>query len=334
MSDSRTLILTQLSDGEFHTGTSLAMQLGISRAAVWKHIQHLRQQGVPIGSVHGKGYCLDHELEFLERDTILQYMPPRITSQVVLEVLPLVSSTNDWLGQLRTAGVSPGQVCLAEQQTTGRGTQGRQWQSPLAANLYLSFYWRFRQSPMELGGLSLAIAVSVVEQLAAIGVNGLSIKWPNDIYLGQGKAGGILVDISGETTGPSDLIIGIGLNYNMPVTVRKQIDQQVADISDDKVGSQIGRNQLAAIVIEAIFDSCTRFAAKGFAGFYERWTRWDRVFDRPVSLSLGNHLIEGIAQGVDENGSICLSTDSGRRCYASGEVSLRERGTIHDQFVD
>jgi BirA family biotin operon repressor/biotin-[acetyl-CoA-carboxylase] ligase len=322
--------LIQLSDGEFHTGTSLAALLGISRAAVWKHIQQLRQHGLAIESRHGKGYRLSRAIEFLQRDRIFQSMSADVASQVELEVLSLVSSTNDRLRKLLASGLSSGQVCLAERQTAGRGRQGRQWHSPLAANLYLSFYWRFSLSPVEMGGLSLALAVSVVERLSGAGISGLSIKWPNDIYLGDGKVGGILIDIIGESNGPCDLIIGIGLNYNMPLAVRDAIDQRVADLTDDRKGLLIGRNQLAAIVIEALFEGCSKFGSQGFACFHELWSKWDRVRDRPICLTFGERVIEGIALGVDEKGAVCLSTQSGRRCFASGELSLRERTEMND----
>ena len=280
MSDNRKQILLQLSDGAVHSGTALAESLNISRAAVWKHVKALRAEGVEIESDAGNGYCIPGGLQLLDISVIQSGLTEEVAQVVTFHLLEKTGSTNDWLLNQLHCGMHSGTACLTEHQTSGRGTRGRQWLSPYGSNLYFSLYWHFQCGPVELGGLSLAMAAVVARALADGGAEDVKIKWPNDIYTSKGKLGGILLDMTAEVTGPSHVVIGVGLNLGMPVKHRAEIDQSVADLGDTVLSGVLDRNQLAALMINAVASGCQQFASEGFTAFREDWLAQDMVMGR------------------------------------------------------
>ena len=158
MTTHRYQILRQLADGRFHSGAKLARSLDVSRTAIWKNIATIKQDmGLDVFSVRGKGYRLPQPLELLEPETILGGLGAAAGGLVSrLEVHEQIDSTNSHLTRKLAEGIERGHVCLAEQQTAGRGRRGRSWVSPFGSNIYLSIYWRYTLALADLGGLSLA----------------------------------------------------------------------------------------------------------------------------------------------------------------------------------
>ena len=323
MANNRQLILSRLADGGLYSGTMLAEQLNISRAAVWKHIKLLQSEGVGIISDRRHGYHIPGGLQLLDAARIRSVISDDVAGHIRLNMLDKTASTNDWLMSRLHDGLASGSVCLAETQSAGRGTRGRQWQSPYGTNLYISLFWEFASSPVELGGLSLSIAAIISRALADAGAKNISIKWPNDLYTSAGKLGGILIDMSAEAGGPSHVVIGVGLNVDMPAEQRKQIDQAAADLRDSGLPVSVSRSDLAGFVIDAMVRGCKRFSNEGFAAFRKEWSRRDMVVGKQVRLTTSDQVILGEACGVDDKGAIELLTDSGRKAYASGDVTLR-----------
>lgn len=322
MSDNRKLILLQLSDGAVHTGTALALRLQITRAGVWKHIKALQAEGVMIESDAGSGYRIRGGIQLLNIEAI----QPCLEDEAVAENLQLLEktvSTNDWLLSRLQTGLVSGSVCLAERQTAGRGTRGRQWLSPYGSNLYISLYWHFACGPVELGGLSLSLAAVIARALSDAGAQDVKIKWPNDLYTSTGKLGGILIDMVAEVAGPSHVVIGVGLNMGMPQENHDLIDQAVADLRDTGLPGTLDRNQLAALVINAMAKGCQQFSRDGFTAFREDWLAQDMVIGQQVELSSGDTVITGEACGVNEMGALELRTESGHQTFSSGDVTLR-----------
>ena len=198
------------------TGDALAQGTGLTRAAVWKRIEALREAGVRIEARPGRGYVLADTLELLEQDVILQALPPEVRLGIAaLDVAWSLDSTNSELLRRQTP-IGSTTVLLAEQQTGGRGRRGRAWTSPVAANLYLSIARHFSGGLARLGGLSLVAGVAVAEALRAQGFGDIGLKWPNDLVVGGRKLGGLLVEGGGEHGGPVRAVIGVGINVRMP----------------------------------------------------------------------------------------------------------------------
>lgn len=202
-------LVSILADGEFHSGEQLGERLGMSRAAINKHIQTLRDWGVDVFTVPGKGYSLPEPIQLLNEELIVTQVQ---TGKVA--VLPVIDSTNQYLldriGELRS-----GDACVAEYQQAGRGRRGRKWFSPFGANLYLSMYWRLEQGPAAAIGLSLVIGIIMAEVLQELGAENVRVKWPNDLYLGDRKLAGILVELTGKTGDAAQIVIGAGINLAM-----------------------------------------------------------------------------------------------------------------------
>lgn len=319
----RTSLLHILADGHFHSGEVMGDRLGVSRAAIWKHLRALESIGLIIYAVRGRGYRLDQPIEFLDAK-LIQPLLSETTRQklTVMEILGDTDSTNDHLKHLAAQGAPSGSVCLAEHQRAGRGRHGRQWVSPFGANVYMSLLWRFSAGPAALAGLSLAVGVALARAVQEYVGPGLGLKWPNDLVWNEKKLGGILVEIAGEASGPSYAIIGIGLNLRMPAGANATIDQPWIDLHQicDQLPS---RNALAASMLTHLLSVLQHYDTLGLSAFMDAWRSWDVTAGKAVQLHLPNGVITGQAQGIADDGAILIQVDDQVRRYASGEISLR-----------
>jgi BirA family biotin operon repressor/biotin-[acetyl-CoA-carboxylase] ligase len=317
-------LLAILSDGQCHSGEALGRALGVSRMAVWKHVRALRDCGVPLEVVRARGYRLPAATELLDAGRIRDGVAPATRERLAsVDTFLEIDSTNTWLRQRALNGAPSGSVCIAEMQSAGRGRRNRHWVSPFAASLYLSLLWRSASGAAELGGLSLAAGVAIVQSLRRFGIESAGLKWPNDVLVDGAKLGGILIDVIGESTGPCSVIIGIGINVAIPETAAAQIDQQWTDLRRLTGREECSRNRLAAAVLDHTVAAIGKFERSGLQPFLEEWRRHDVIQDREVSLRLPNEIIQGRACGVDSGGALLVETPAGRRRFACGEVSLR-----------
>ena len=232
-------LISILADAEFHSGEQLGERLGMSRAAISKHIQTLRDWGVDVFTVPGKGYSLPEPIQLLDEEQIARQIEHgRVT------VLPVIDSTNQYLLD-RLSELQSGDACVAEYQQAGRGRRGRKWFSPFGSNLYLSMYWRLEQGPAAAIGLSLVIGIVIAEVLQSLGADKVRVKWPNDLYLQDRKLSGILVELTGKTGDAAQIVSGAGINLMM-----RRVESDVVNqgwISLQEAGISIDRNTLAAV---------------------------------------------------------------------------------------
>lgn len=308
-------LIATLSDGEFHSGEQLGELLGMSRAAINKHIQTIREWGLDIFTVPGKGYSLPAPIQLLDEQEILNLLPEGNVS-----VLSVIDSTNQYLldriGQLKS-----GDACVAEYQHAGRGRRGRQWVSPFGANLYLSMFWRLDQGPAAAMGLSLVIGIVMAEVLQKLGAEDVRVKWPNDLYLRDRKLAGILVELTGKTGDAAQLVIGAGINMTMRESTTNVINQGWINLQE--AGVNINRNELTAGLLEALRESLPQFEREGLSPFISRWRELDNFLNRPVKLLIGEQEIFGIARGIDQQGALLLDQNGEIKPFIGGEISLR-----------
>jgi len=304
-----------LSDGEFHSGEQLGESLGMSRAAINKHIQTLKTWGLDIYTVTGKGYSLPAPMQLLNEEAILAQL-----HQPNLAIIPVIDSTNQYLLE-RMNELQSGDACIAEYQQAGRGRRGRQWFSPFGANLYLSMYWRLEQGPAAAMGLSLVIGIVIAETLQQLGAQDVRVKWPNDLYLHDRKLAGILVELTGKTGDAAQIVMGAGINLAMRGADATQINQGWINLQE--AGIAINRNDLAAKLINSLREALPIFERDGLAPFTERWKALDNFFNRPVKLLIGEREIHGIARGIDKQGGLLLEQDGEVKSWVGGEISLR-----------
>ena len=325
MSDTQSKILDILKDGEFHSGETLGEKVGCSRTAVWKHLQTLEAMGLLIETTKGTGYRIVGGVDLLDGQAITGALAvaakPHLSK---INIFQTIDSTNTYARELAEKNSVSGLVILAEQQTGGRGRRGKSWVSPFAANIYLSIVWDFEQGAEALEGLSLAVGVAVRRALIAHGVQGVKLKWPNDIYVEQKKLGGILLEMIGDPAGHCSVVIGVGLNVSMPVSQASAIDQDWTDVATELQDKLPARNKLAAELISEILPLLSTFQEQGFAAYRDEWQAADAFYGQTAVISTPKQSIAGIVKGVDINGALRLELDSGNiESFIGGELSLR-----------
>ncbi|KZK67964.1 biotin--[acetyl-CoA-carboxylase] synthetase [Shewanella baltica] len=309
-------ILALLSSGQFVSGEQLATELGISRAAVNKHIDALETYGVAIYSVKGRGYKLANPISLIDASRLVQSIDNRCF------YFDEIASTNGFMLS-HTTELKNGDVCVAEYQSAGRGRRGRTWVSPYGHHLYFSLFWTFPQGMAQAMGLSLVVACTLVEVLKSFGVENIGVKWPNDIYLDNKKLAGILIEMSGQADSQCQLIIGVGVNMAMSEEQGKGIDQPWSDLSD-----LVDMPDKTALVIELqkqLKRDIQLFEREGLAAFKARWQAADLFFGREIRLLMADNFVDGICRGVDEQGAVLLETADGVQAFIGGEISLRAR---------
>ena len=315
-------LLALLADGQFHSGVDLAKQLNVSRTTISKRVADWQALGLDIDTVTGKGYRLHTPIDWLNQQQIFQYIPSPIQALISEFVIyPVVSSTNDAVAQSLQKKSQSGVVCLAEMQSAGRGRRGRTWLSPPAGTFYGSVGWVFNEGFQVVEGLSLAIGVAVIQALNTCGVEGLQLKWPNDIVWQGKKLGGILIEMNAEVGGNCQVVVGVGVNLALPQTVKTQIDQEVTDLRE--ICPNLNRQQITAALISQIVQVLSDYAVKGFKYYRQTWQSYDALFGLSVKVLGLAQMIEGTATGIDEQGAFLIKTATGIEAISGGEVSIR-----------
>ncbi|WP_301388599.1 bifunctional biotin--[acetyl-CoA-carboxylase] ligase/biotin operon repressor BirA [Thalassolituus sp. UBA2590] len=311
-------LLRHLSDGHFHSGEALGEAMGVSRAAVWKQLKKLEELEVPFSSVKGKGYRLHDPIELLDEDAIRSVVSQRLDC---LELLLEVNSTNTYLFERASDHMGKRYAVLAEKQSSGRGRRGRQWISPFGRNIYLSLLVSFSGGMSALEGLSLTVGVAVEKALSRLGIDGVGLKWPNDVYADGRKLAGILLEVTGEYNSHCQVVIGIGLNLSMSEAEARDIDQPWVDLKSLK--PDLSRNQVAGVLLDELLSSIDTFQREGFAPLQEYWSQKDIYHDKDVVISSPTQQISGTVKGVNRKGELMLRTERGMEIISAGELSVR-----------
>jgi len=216
-----------LNDLNFHDGTSIGAKLNISRTALWKWVSKLQSYGIEITKVKGKGYLLKEPLILLDSKKIETLLK---SEDFIIDTVESIDSTNNYLNNHNKSAIP--HICIAEHQTRGRGRFSREWYSPFGKNIYFSMQYSIKQDISQLGGLSLAVGTIVCKAIekACKLPNRLMLKWPNDITYNGKKLAGVLIEVRAEVNGNCSVIIGIGINVNMPITNKVTFNQKWASI--------------------------------------------------------------------------------------------------------
>ncbi len=314
-------ILSQLNHVSYTDGTTIGNALGITRAAVWKAIQKLQSEyHIEIESHRSHGYRLVDPLIMLDQ----QFISGAISHKdVLVECFPSINSTNTYL-QNASLKFSY-HICIAEQQTRGKGRFDRVWVSPFAENLYYSLKVNLNKELSELSGLSLAVAVGVTKALVQSFTElNPKIKWPNDIYVNGKKMAGILIEVKAESNAQSQIVIGVGINVNM----RKNdtVTQAWSSLATE-LKTYINRNALAITLSNELITTLKAFEKEGFAYFMDDYQHYDYLKGRSISLSILNkEVVSGVGNGVNELGQLKLKIgENEQRVFASGEATIIKR---------
>jgi len=310
------ILLKLLADGEFHSGEKIGQLLGVSRTSVNNYIKGLQGIGLDIYKLPGRGYCSASVISLLDEVKIRQ-----LCGYENIQVEQIVESTNQTLLD-QIPALENGQTCIAEYQLAGRGRRGRTWVSPFASHLYFSFYWRFDSGIDKISGLSLLVGIATVNALEKIGIPGVFLKWPNDLYYQGKKLAGILIELTGQATADCHCVIGIGINIKMPPEQAKLIDQPWVDL-DSLTSDNVDRNELSATLIKELQHLLPAYEKNGLKPYLSRWFELDCFLDKQVNLLIADKTTTGICRGVNEQGALLLETNGQIKTFIGGEISLR-----------
>ena len=230
----------------------------------------------------------------------------------------VVDSTNRIALERSLTGTS---CFIAEFQSGGRGRSGRKWISPYGDNLSLSVAMVVGCSVASLSGLSLAVGFGMVEALRAQKVEGISLKWPNDVLLSGKKTAGILIEVDPVTAHRTKVVVGVGVNVGSFPHV-DVIGQQATRIG---LASTLSRETIALVTIRAVEQSAKRFVLQGLSPIVERWREVDAYQNQEVDLLIGEDRVSGTNVGINHAGHLLIETTSGLEEFSMGDVSLRPR---------
>lgn len=264
------------------------------------------------------------ELTRLDLESLRERLPGPTRSAVDrIEVLDRIDSTNS---RLMEAGPVPDgrfRVCVAEEQTAGRGRRGRSWVSPRGASLYLSLAVGLAPSEAVSGVLALALGVGVAETLQRYGAEGIGLKWPNDLCAHGAKLGGILVESRRGSDAPGLLVAGLGLNLCWTREQGASIDRAWTDLSSVTPAGLPDRNALAAAMIATLWGVVDRRASDGLDGLQGRYAAFDILRGREAVVQAADGQFAGRIQGLGPDGELCLRIGGRDRLFSSAEVSVR-----------
>jgi len=269
----------------------------------------------------------DHLIDGLDAQIIRNGLTGEVASRLgELRVEESVSSTNDVIKEMRACAFEQFVACVANQQISGRGRNGRNWQSPANANIYLSLGCYFEVASLnKLSGLSLACGVSVARWLEGQGCSA-RIKWPNDIMVDGRKLAGLLI----ETHISSDkvfVVIGLGMNVKMPDEVSAKIDQPWIDLQQASESGELEftRNELVSGLLNSIIESVLTYRSSGFTGFKRDWQKFDALSGQMVEVSLDGDNLEVRVIGLADDCSLRVEVAGVERNLYAGDVKLKMR---------
>ena len=313
-------IIQFLNESNVVSGSELGRALGISRVAVQKKLQTLIDNGLPVSAKPGVGYILEEGISLLEPKKIESLFIPSVAQLVdSVRVFQTLESTNSYLlSQPFVSGKC--KVAVAETQTAGRGRRGNDWQSTPYRNIALSISWRFDHWPATITGLGLAVGLVVAEYMRDRHGVKAEIKWPNDILVDSKKLGGILVDVSGESSGACNVVIGLGLNVDQS-NWSTQADYPWIDLRT--IGIAPERNELIADLISILSAMLSEYERSGFTPLVNRWNELSSYAGKKIRILNGSNDLVGMMAGVDANGALLIDTGGNVEIVEDSSLSVR-----------
>lgn len=292
----------------FISGQEISQTLNISRAAVWKQVELLREQGFEIEARRAKGYRLLDGPDLLLAAEIEAGLNCRHIA-TTLQCLADVDSTNARMRQLAEQGAAGGTVLVADRQSAGRGRLGRRWESPSAVNMYCSILLRPQIPVQQAPQLTFLTAVAVAETLETLYRLPAKVKWPNDILIDGKKIAGLLNEMNAETEQIHFVILGVGVNLNMaPEQFPGELNYPATSVFVE-TGNKVDRTLFVRQFLQRLDDYYAEFLEEGFIPVRRRWEALNDLMNARVSVDNG---IRGTVVGLDSDGALRLQLDDGR----------------------
>lgn len=310
-------ILALLREKDEHvSGEEISKELGISRAATWKHIEKLRKDGYDIAATPHLGYRLLSAPDRLIPSEVSWKLNTNIFGKKIYS-FKKTDSTNIIAYKIAEDGEREGAVIFAEEQTRGRGRFRRTWASP-PGGIYMSLILRPKWEPIETARITLTASVAVAEAIREITGLSAKIKWPNDVVINSLKVSGILTEMKAEQDTIDFVVLGIGINVN---TSKKDLPKGATSLKEE-LDSPISKVELAKRLLELLEKYYLKIQGD-FTAIINEWRNISDTLGVRVKAHLHGKVIEGHAMGIDENGGLILRLDSGfNKHILSGDIEL------------
>lgn len=318
-------LLKNNTDG-FVSGQDISEKLGVTRTAIWKYINQIKEDGYEIESISKKGYRIISSPDLLTLEEIEPYLNTSFIGRNIIH-FDSIDSTNSKAKQLADTVEADGTIIISEEQTNGRGRLGRSWVSPKHKGVWMSIILKPDLNPVEAVKLTQIAAAAVVEGSRELGIKAL-VKWPNDIVINHKKVCGILTEMSAELTRINYVVVGIGINVNIDEADFPEDIKDIATSLKIETKSPVNRQKLVGRILN------------NFEKFYIKFIRENDIktslnICRKNSALLGKDIIimrregnvEAKALDIDEEGRLLVQYPDGKQEFViSGEVSIRGKG--------
>lgn len=319
----RILELLRASGLEPVSGEKISELLGVSRTAIWKHIQALKDEGYQIESVQKRGYILREAPDKLYPQEIVSHLQTKWLGRSICYE-DSVGSTNNVAKSIANVGCDNGMLVVAEEQGAGKGRLSRGWVSPYAKGIWFSVVLKPPFLPQEASKCTLLAAVAVVKAVNRIKGVQAAIKWPNDILLNGRKLVGILTEMNAEFGHINYVVIGIGINTNATAEDYPEDVRDIAVSVADAAEEPFTRVQLLADILQNLEELYEQACAEGFAPVLTEWRKYSCTLGQEVKVIAPDMTYYGIALDIDGEGLLIVKkTDGELEKVVAGDVSIR-----------
>ncbi len=304
------------------SGEQLSNELSISRAAIWKHVRKLKDEGYIIESAPKKGYLLRKDSDLLLPNEIKDGLNTKVFGQKDIAYFKTIDSTNIKAKSLAEEGAPEGTLVIAEQQTKGRGRKGRDWLSPEGDGIYATLVLRPAMSPGRAPGITLMTAVALAEALISLLQIEITIKWPNDILVKGKKLAGILTEITSEMDAVNYIVVGLGLNVNTPAENFSEEIRKTATSIYIETGKPFSRAGLVQAYFQQFEKYYGMYKRNDIAPIMHRWKQLSGFIGQKIMVDEIGHKHIGKVADIADNGVLILRDDQGKlhRIF-SGDVT-------------
>ena len=306
---------------EYVSGERISQQLNVTRAAIWKQIKVLKEEGFEIEGQTKNGYRL-LKMSLSLNEWALKQALTTTSLGCTIYLEDELASTNVRAKELAHQGGVHGLTVLAKYQSVGQGRLQRQWESP-RGGLWMSVVLRPDLSLADASKLTLAASVAIVDALEELYQLRIGIKWPNDLVFNGQKLAGILGEVVGEWNAVQTLILGMGINVNFP---REQLSAPLsATTLYEILGYEVDLNLLAAAVLKHLENALISLEKKAFEELRLNWSERAVGLGEEVRILRGEQVFQGIFKGISIDGALLLETEEGEKSFSAGEIQLRSK---------
>ncbi len=310
-------------NGEAVSGQELADTLGVSRTAIWKHMQTLQEEGYIFETVKKKGYVLTGVPNSLSPTQIELFLNTKRFGREIHH-FDVVDSTQTIAHKLAQEGAPDGTIVIGEEQTAGRGRMARPWESAHGTGIWMTIIVRPDVSPQQASSFTLVVAVAVTMAIKTLYKNvEPAIKWPNDLLINGKKCTGILTEMQAEADLVQALLVGVGINANQ---VETDFSADISDIATSlrlEAGEEINRAALVATILQYLEQFTDLFVHEGFASIKRLWEELSCTIGQRIEVTTIRERFEGVASGITEDGVLELTLNDGTvRTIYSGDIKI------------